>query len=159
MCLVGGSLDEGRVRGVVQRIIDAGRPGSLSVLSLFQRLVRLDRAAHGAKVEAPRRCRSMHAPRSKRTWRASTGAASTRRPSTLQGYWEACASLWAAMSTMAAFTAGWRARGAILIMANLIQDIEAQIAGAKATRSSGTSVSSARSATASPRSKDSATSC
>ena len=44
-------------------------------------------------------------------------------------------------------------------MANLIQDIEAQIAGAKATRSSGTSESSARSATASPRSKASATSC
>jgi F-type H+-transporting ATPase subunit delta len=52
LCLVGGSLDEGRVRGVVQQIIDAGRPGSLSVLSLFQRLVRLDRAAHGAKVES-----------------------------------------------------------------------------------------------------------
>ena len=52
LCLAGGSLDEGRVRGVVQLIIDAGRPGSLSVLSLFQRLVRLDRAAHGAKVES-----------------------------------------------------------------------------------------------------------
>jgi F-type H+-transporting ATPase subunit delta len=52
LCLVGGSLDEDRVRGVVQRIIDAGRPGSLAVLSLFQRLVRLDRAAHGARVES-----------------------------------------------------------------------------------------------------------
>jgi F-type H+-transporting ATPase subunit delta len=52
VCLVGGSLDEARVRGVVHRIIDAGRPGSLSVLSLFQRLVRLDRAAHGARVES-----------------------------------------------------------------------------------------------------------
>jgi F-type H+-transporting ATPase subunit delta len=52
VCLAGGALDEARVRGVVQRIIDAGRPGSLSVLSLFQRLVRLDRAAHGARVES-----------------------------------------------------------------------------------------------------------
>jgi F-type H+-transporting ATPase subunit delta len=51
-CLVSGSLDEGRVRSVVQRMIDAGRPGSLAVLSLFQRLVRLDRAAHGARVES-----------------------------------------------------------------------------------------------------------
>jgi F-type H+-transporting ATPase subunit delta len=52
LCLVNGSLDEGHVRSVVQRIIDAGRPGSLSVLTRFQRLVRLDRAAHGARVES-----------------------------------------------------------------------------------------------------------
>jgi F-type H+-transporting ATPase subunit delta len=52
LCLVNGSLDEGRVRSVVQRIIDAARPGSLSVLTLFQRLIRLDRAAHGARVES-----------------------------------------------------------------------------------------------------------
>jgi len=47
LCLVDGSLDESLVRGVVQQIIDAGRPGSLSLLTRFQRLVRLDRAAHG----------------------------------------------------------------------------------------------------------------
>lgn len=52
LCVVNGSLDEGRVRRVVQRIIDAGRPGTLSVLTIFQRRVRLDRAAHGAKVES-----------------------------------------------------------------------------------------------------------
>jgi F-type H+-transporting ATPase subunit delta len=52
LCVVNGSLDEGRVRRVVQRIIDAKRPGNLSVLTLFQRRVRLDRAAHGAKVES-----------------------------------------------------------------------------------------------------------
>ena len=52
LCLVEGSLDEGLVRAVVQQVIDAGRPGSLSLLTRFQRLVRLDRAAHGATVES-----------------------------------------------------------------------------------------------------------
>jgi len=36
----------------VQQVIDAGRPGSLNLLTRFQRLVRLDRAAHGATVES-----------------------------------------------------------------------------------------------------------
>lgn len=52
LCLVNGALDENRVRDVVQRVIDAGRPGSLKVLARFQRLVRLDRAAHAAHVES-----------------------------------------------------------------------------------------------------------
>ena len=52
LCLVKGSLDEGLVRAVVQHVIDAGRPGSLGLLTRFQRLVRLDRAAHGATVES-----------------------------------------------------------------------------------------------------------
>jgi F-type H+-transporting ATPase subunit delta len=52
LCLVNGALDENRVRDVVQRVIDAGRPGSLKVLARFQRLVRLDRAAHTAHVES-----------------------------------------------------------------------------------------------------------
>jgi len=52
LCQVDGSLDEGRVRRIVQRIIDAGRPGSLPVLSRFQRLVKLDRARHTALVES-----------------------------------------------------------------------------------------------------------
>jgi len=52
LCLVDRSLDEGRVRDVVQRMIDAGRPGSLAVLTRFQRLVRLDRAAHSARIES-----------------------------------------------------------------------------------------------------------
>jgi F-type H+-transporting ATPase subunit delta len=52
LCLVNGALDEDRVRDVVQRVIDAGRPGSLKVLARFQRLVRLDRAAHTAHVES-----------------------------------------------------------------------------------------------------------
>jgi F-type H+-transporting ATPase subunit delta len=52
LCLVEGSLDESLVRAVVQQVIDAGRPGSLDLLTRFHRLVRLDRAAHGATVES-----------------------------------------------------------------------------------------------------------
>jgi F-type H+-transporting ATPase subunit delta len=52
LCLVNGALDDDRVRDVVQRVIDAGRPGGLKVLARFQRLVRLDRAAHTAHVES-----------------------------------------------------------------------------------------------------------
>ena len=52
LCLVDGALDEHRVRDVVQQVIDAGRPGSLNVLARFQRLVRLNRAAHTAHVES-----------------------------------------------------------------------------------------------------------
>ena len=50
LCLVDGSLDEDRARQVVQRLVDAARPGTLPVLSRFQRLVRLDRAKHSADV-------------------------------------------------------------------------------------------------------------
>ena len=52
LCVVGGSLDDTRVRQVVEKVISAGRPGGLKVLSLFQRLVRLRREAHSAKVES-----------------------------------------------------------------------------------------------------------
>ncbi len=50
LCLVNGSLDEDRARHVVQRLVDAARPGTLPVLSRFQRLVRLDRTKHSADV-------------------------------------------------------------------------------------------------------------
>ena len=53
LCLVGGSLDETRVRQVVEKVIAAGRPGGLKVLSIFQRRVRLRQEAHSAKVESP----------------------------------------------------------------------------------------------------------
>lgn len=52
LCLVGGALDEGRVRDVVEKVIAAGRPGTLKVLTRFQRLVRLRREAHSARVES-----------------------------------------------------------------------------------------------------------
>jgi len=50
LCVVGGSLDDARVRQVVEKVIAASRPGGLKVLSRFQRLVRLRREAHSAKV-------------------------------------------------------------------------------------------------------------
>ncbi len=52
LCLVNGSLDGGRTRKVVQRIIGDRRRGGLAVLSHFQRLVRLDCARHTAEVES-----------------------------------------------------------------------------------------------------------
>ena len=53
LCLVEGSLDETRVREVVEKVISAERPGGLKILSRFERLVRLRRQAHSAKVESP----------------------------------------------------------------------------------------------------------
>jgi F-type H+-transporting ATPase subunit delta len=50
LCLVDGSLDEDRARRVARRLIEAGRPGTLLVLSRFQRLVRLDVMKHRADV-------------------------------------------------------------------------------------------------------------
>ena len=52
LCLVNGSVDENRVRQIVDRVIDGGRPGGLAILSRFQRLVRLDRTKHSAVVES-----------------------------------------------------------------------------------------------------------
>jgi F-type H+-transporting ATPase subunit delta len=52
LCFVNGSLDEARVRQVVDRVIASGRPGGLGVLSRFQRLVRLDKARHSAVVDS-----------------------------------------------------------------------------------------------------------
>jgi F-type H+-transporting ATPase subunit delta len=51
-CLVNGLLDEGRTRQVVQRIIDGKRRGGLTLLSHFQRLVKLERARRTAEVES-----------------------------------------------------------------------------------------------------------
>ena len=51
-CLVNGSLDEARVRGVVQLVLAAGGGGRLGVLSRWLRLVRLDRAKRLADVES-----------------------------------------------------------------------------------------------------------
>jgi F-type H+-transporting ATPase subunit delta len=53
LCMVDGTLDENRVRQVVQSVIDSGRQGSLKVLSRFHRLVRLEREARSAKIESP----------------------------------------------------------------------------------------------------------
>src|SRR5438105_2652581 len=52
LCLVNGSLDDRRVRQVVQRVVDSGRPGALAILAPLQRLLRLDRQKHSAAVES-----------------------------------------------------------------------------------------------------------
>ena len=51
-CMVGGSLNDDRVRQVVERIIHSRRRGVLAILKQFQRLVRLDRERHSARVES-----------------------------------------------------------------------------------------------------------
>jgi F-type H+-transporting ATPase subunit delta len=52
LCLLNGSLDEGRVRQVVLGIIEGKRRGYLVLLSRFQRLVKLDHDRHTAEVES-----------------------------------------------------------------------------------------------------------
>jgi F-type H+-transporting ATPase subunit delta len=52
LCEVDGRLDETRARQAVRLMIAGQRPGGLAVLSRFQRLVRLDRGRHSAKVES-----------------------------------------------------------------------------------------------------------
>ena len=50
MCLVNGLLDEGRVRRVVEQVIEGKRRGYLALLAQFRRLVKLDCARHTAEV-------------------------------------------------------------------------------------------------------------
>jgi F-type H+-transporting ATPase subunit delta len=50
LCVVGGVVDEGRVRQVAARIAASGRHDTLPLLSHFARLVRLDRDRHTAVV-------------------------------------------------------------------------------------------------------------
>jgi len=52
LCLVDGSLDESRVRQVVERAIEGKRRGYVVLLTHFQRLVKLERARHTADVES-----------------------------------------------------------------------------------------------------------
>jgi F-type H+-transporting ATPase subunit delta len=52
LCLVGGSLDEQRVRQVVQNTIAARYRRGHAVLTRFLRLVRLEQAQHTARVES-----------------------------------------------------------------------------------------------------------
>jgi len=51
LCLVNRVLEEGRVRQVIDRLIEGKSGGYMALLSAFGRLVRLDRAAHTAQVE------------------------------------------------------------------------------------------------------------
>ena len=52
LCIVNGSLDEDRVRQVVQRVLESKRRGSLTLATHFERLVKLDRSRHTATVES-----------------------------------------------------------------------------------------------------------
>jgi F-type H+-transporting ATPase subunit delta len=52
LCLVNGSLDEGRVRQIVQRILDTKHRGYLALATEFERLVRLEQLKHDANVES-----------------------------------------------------------------------------------------------------------
>ena len=51
-CLLNGSLDESRVRRVIERVIESKRRGYLVLLSHFHRLLRLDRDRRFAEVES-----------------------------------------------------------------------------------------------------------
>ena len=48
LCVVNRLLDESRVRDIVSRVVEEKRHGSLTTLTRFQRLVRIDRARHTA---------------------------------------------------------------------------------------------------------------
>jgi F-type H+-transporting ATPase subunit delta len=51
-CLVNGSLDENRVRSVMQHVVSASRRDSAAVLSHLKRLVKLDLARRTASVDS-----------------------------------------------------------------------------------------------------------
>ena len=52
LCFVRGSLDEARVRQVVQSVLASKRRGGYILLSCFLRLVKIERARHTAVVES-----------------------------------------------------------------------------------------------------------
>jgi F-type H+-transporting ATPase subunit delta len=52
LCLVNGSVDEGRVRQVVQSVLETKRRGYLALANQFERWVRLEQLQHTATVES-----------------------------------------------------------------------------------------------------------
>jgi F-type H+-transporting ATPase subunit delta len=52
LCAAGGELDQGRVRLIAERLAGSPRRGAIQALEAFQRLVRLDRGRHTARVES-----------------------------------------------------------------------------------------------------------
>jgi len=52
LCLVNGSLDEARVRQVVESVLGSNRRGFLALATEFERLVKLERLQHTANVES-----------------------------------------------------------------------------------------------------------
>lgn len=49
-CMVGGVLDEARVREAVRKVLEAKRRGSITLLAYFRRLLRLERSRRTAEV-------------------------------------------------------------------------------------------------------------
>ena len=52
LCQVDGQFDEARAQQLLQKLLAARPRGCLELLTHFQRLVKLDGAAHSAKVES-----------------------------------------------------------------------------------------------------------
>jgi|SRR6185503_3261266 len=52
LCLVNGSLDEARIRQVVQGVLESKHRGGYTLLSRFLRLVEIERSRHTAEVES-----------------------------------------------------------------------------------------------------------
>ncbi|HEY3039173.1 MAG TPA: F0F1 ATP synthase subunit delta [Pyrinomonadaceae bacterium] len=52
LCLVNGSVDESRVRQVVQSVLGSKRRGYLTLANQFERLVRIEQLQHTATVES-----------------------------------------------------------------------------------------------------------
>ena len=52
LCLVNGTMDEGRVRQVVRAVAQSSRRGCIPLLTRLQKLVKLDLARHTANVDS-----------------------------------------------------------------------------------------------------------
>jgi F-type H+-transporting ATPase subunit delta len=52
LSMVGGILDEARVREAVRKVLEAKRRGSLTLLAHLRRLLRLERLRHTAEVQS-----------------------------------------------------------------------------------------------------------
>jgi len=50
VCMVGGVVDESRVREAVRKVLEAKRGGRLALLAHFRRLLKLERLRHTAEV-------------------------------------------------------------------------------------------------------------
>jgi F-type H+-transporting ATPase subunit delta len=52
LCVVGGTLDEGRTRQTVREVLETKRRGRLMLLAYFLRLLRLERLRRTAEVQS-----------------------------------------------------------------------------------------------------------
>jgi hypothetical protein len=91
LCVVGGTLDEARVRQVVQGTIASKRRGVTVLLTRFERLVRPDRERHSAVVESATPLSTRCARTSWPASRECTARASRRRLPTTRRSSAVCA--------------------------------------------------------------------